>query len=268
MVLVTRIACTQIAPTIGDLGANLELCADAVARAVAEGADIVVLPELATSGYMLSDADEARATALRPGDPLFERWMSAAADAVVIAGFCELGDDGLLYNSALVVDRDGVVASYRKTHLWDREKLIFTRGEKLPPVLETRHGVVAVMVCYDLEFAELTRRATLDGAELIVAPVNWPLFGRPEGEHPGEVITAMSTARTNRVAIAACDRAGVERGQAWTEGTAIIDPDGWVIATAGPGAGMAIADVDLGATHDKTLTEYVDLLNDRRVDLY
>jgi predicted amidohydrolase len=264
----TRIACAQIAPTVGNLQANLELSAAAIAEAVAAGAEIVVLPELATSGYMFADADEARSVALTAEDAAFDAWRSAAGDAVVIGGYCELGDDGLLYNSALVIEAGAVIASYRKTHLWDREKLIFTPGGELPPILTTRHGVIAVMVCYDLEFGELTRRATLDGADLIAAPVNWPLFPRPEGERPGEVITAMSTARTNKVAIAACDRAGVERGQAWTEGTAIVDPHGWVAATAGPGSGLAIADIDLGITHDKTLTEHVHLLTDRRVDLY
>lgn len=124
------------------------------------------------------------------------------------------------------------------------------------------------MVCYDLEFGELTRRAAVDGAELIVAPVNWPLFPRPQGERPGEVVTAMSTARTNKVAVAACDRAGLERGQPWTEGSSIVDPDGWVVAAVGPGSGTAIADIDLSVTHDKSLTEYVDLLADRRLDLY
>ena len=264
----TRIACAQIAPEVGQLDANLELSTAAIAQAVAAGADIVVLPELATSGYMFADADEARSVALRPDAPAFDAWRSVAGDAVVIGGFCELGDDGLLYNSALVVEHAGVLASYRKTHLWDREKLIFTRGDKLPPVLKTRHGVIAVMVCYDVEFAELTRRAALDGTELIVAPVNWPLFPRPTGERPGEVITAMSTARCNKIAVAVCDRAGVERGQPWTEGSAIVDPDGWVVAVAGAGPGLAVADVDLTRTHDKTLTEHVDLLADRRTDLY
>ncbi|MGY4709055.1 nitrilase-related carbon-nitrogen hydrolase [Mycolicibacterium sp. CBM1] len=264
----TRIACAQIDPTLGDVAANLELSAAAVADAVAAGAQIVVLPELATSGYMFADADEARAAALRPTDPAFDTWRAAAGDAIVVGGFCELGDDGLLYNSALAVDRDGVLAAYRKTHLWDREKLIFTPGDKLPQVLTTRYGAIALMVCYDLEFGEVTRRVALDGAELIVAPVNWPLFPRPEGERPGEVITAMSTARLNRIAVAVCDRAGVERGQPWTAGTVIVDPDGWVVASAGAGPGLAIADVDLTATHDKTLTELVDLFTDRRVDLY
>jgi predicted amidohydrolase len=262
------IACCQIDPTIGELTANAELIEAQIRLAVAAGADIVVLPELATSGYMFADADEARALALTPTDSAFANWSAAAGDSIVIGGFCELGDDTRLYNSAVMVDGTGVIARYRKTHLWDREKLIFTPGDALPPVVKTKHGVVAVMVCYDLEFAELTRRVALDGAELIAAPVNWPLFPRPEGEHPGEVITAMSTARTNKIAVACCDRAGVERGQQWTEGTAIVDPDGWVVASAGPGAAMAVADIDLADTHDKTLTEHVHLFDDRRVDLY
>lgn len=268
----TRIACVQLAPVLGDLAGNLASSTAAISTAVAAGADVIVLPELVTSGYMLADAEEARSVALRPTAEDFAEWIGAAGNSVVIGGFCELGDDGdgddVLYNSAVVVDAGGVLAHYRKTHLWDREKLLFTPGDKLPAVLQTRHGVIAVMVCYDLEFPELTRRAVLDGAELIAAPVNWPLFPRPAGEHPGEVITAMSTARTNKVAVVACDRAGVERGQPWTEGSVVISPDGWVVAEVGPGAGMAIADVDLSATRDKSVTEYVHLLADRRVDLY
>ena len=148
---------------------------------MAAGAEVVVLPELATSGYMFADADEARSVSLTTEDPAFDVWRSVAGDAVVIGGYCEFGDDGLLYNSALVLEAGGLIARYRKTHLWDREKLIFTPGGELPLVVTTRHGVIAVMVCYDLEFGELTRRAALEGAELIAAPVNWPLFPRPEG---------------------------------------------------------------------------------------
>ena len=78
----------------------------------------------------------------------------------------------------------------------------------------------------------------------------------------------MSTARTNRVAIAVCDRTGVERGQQWAAGTAIISADGWVVAEAGPGPSTAVAEVDLTAGSDKRLAEYVHLLADRRLDLY
>ncbi|OAN37359.1 nitrilase-related carbon-nitrogen hydrolase [Mycolicibacterium iranicum] len=264
----TRIACCQLDPVLSDIDANSELIGSAVVDAVGAGADIVVLPELATSGYVFADSDEARAVSLSPTDPRFGKWSGAVGDSLAVFGFCELGDDGNLYNSAAVIDSGGVVEVYRKTHLWDRERLIFTPGSRRPPVLNTRHGVIAVMVCYDLEFGELTRQVTVAGAELIVAPVNWPLFPRPEGERPGEVVTAMSTARLNRVAVAACDRAGVERGQEWTGGTAIVDQNGWVVASVGSGVGMAVADVDLALSRDKKLTEHVDLLADRRLDLY
>lgn len=264
----TRIACCQIAPAIGDVAGNAAEIEARIGEAVGAGADIIVLPELATSGYMFADAAEARAAALSASSEFFANWSAVVGDSLVVGGYCELGDDGKLYNSAVMVDSGGVIARYRKTHLWDREKLIFTAGDALPPVVKTTHGDIAMMVCYDLEFAELTRRVVLEGAELITAPVNWPLFPRPKGEHPGEVITAMSTARTNRIAIACCDRAGVERGQPWTEGSAIVDPDGWVVAMSGPGTAIAVADIDLTITHDKKLTEHVDLLADRRVDLY
>jgi predicted amidohydrolase len=265
---VTRIVCAQLAPVLGDLAANLEMSTAAITEAVAAGAQIVVLPELVTSGYLFSGPDEARSAALRAGDPALDRWVTAAGEAVVVGGFCELGDDGALYNSAVVIDRGSVVGRYRKTHLWDREKLIFTPGDRLPPVLATRCGVIAVMVCYDLEFPEVTRAAAVQGAELIVAPVNWPRTPRPAGERVGEVVTAMAAARANRVAIAVCDRTGAERGQRWAEGTVVINADGWVVAEAGAGAGTADADVDLTASRDKKLTDYVDVLTDRRLDLY
>ena len=264
----TRIACCQLDPVLGDLPGNEARISAAISAAVNAGADIVVLPELATSGYMFTDAAEARAAALSADSPQFSTWSALLGDSVAVLGFCEIGADGRLYNSAVLLDSGGPVAVYRKTHLWDREKLIFTAGDQLPPLLTTRHGVLAVMVCYDLEFAELTRLVAVAGAELIVAPVNWPLFPRPAGEHPGEVITAMSTARLNRVAVAACDRAGVERGQTWTGGTVIVDPDGWIAAEAGDGEATAVADIDLERAHDKKLTEHVDLLADRRLDLY
>jgi len=255
-------------PAIGQLAANTDAITDQLGAAIDAGADIIVLPELATSGYMLESLDEARLSSLTSQADEFARWATALGDAIAVIGFCELSGDGLLYNSAALLDSTGVRTVYRKTHLWDREKLIFTAGSSLPTVTATRHGQLAVMICYDIDFAEVTRRVAVGGAELIAAPVNWPLAPRPNGERAGEQITAMSTARTNRVAIAVCDRTGDERGQRWTTGTAIIDPDGWVVASAGESVGMAVADLDLTKTRDKTLTDFADVLADRRIDLY
>lgn len=263
----TRVVCAEIAPRIADLEANREITTDTISRAAEGGADVIVLPELATSGYMLRDADEARPVAVRRSSTLFDDWAAAAGRATVVGGFCELGDDGLLFNSAAVVDATGLRAVYRKTHLWDREADLFHPGDDPPPVLDTPHGRLGVLVCYDLEFPEMTRTMALRGADLLAVPVNWPRVPRPDGERPPEVVIAMAAARVNRLAIACCDRTGEERGQTWTAGTTIIDAHGWVAATPNHG-GLAVADLDLVSSRDKRLSSRNDALGDRRPELY
>lgn len=268
----TVIACCQLAPRLGELAANVERSADAIAGAVAGGADIVVLPELTTSGYVFESVEEAAAVAVPLGHPMFDRWAQASgphgSQATVIGGFCERADDGRLFNSVAVVDGGELVAVYRKTHLWDRERLWFTAGDTLPPVVPTRAGRIGVAICYDLEFPELTRHLALADAELVAVPTNWPLVPRPTGEHPPEVIIAMAAARVNRMAIACCDRTGTERGVEWTAGTVVIDADGWPVAESDGGSGVVIADIDLTTSRTKKLTDLSNAMSDRRRDLY
>ncbi len=267
----TRIACQQLAPRLLDLDGNRRDSTAAIRQAVAGGADIVVLPELVTCGYVFETRDEAASVAITPRHVVFEDWAaeaSKAADrsAIVIGGFCEQGDDHLLYNSAAVVDGSGVVAVYRKTHLWDREKLFFEPGDQPPPVIHTRFGRLGVLICYDFEFPEMTRALALAGADLIAVPTNWPRTERPSGERPGEVVIAMATARMNRVFLACCDRTGTERGQAWNAWTAVVDERGWI--AAGGQESACIADVDLTRARDKSFTELAGVLDDRRPELY
>jgi predicted amidohydrolase len=265
----TRIVCQQLAPRVGELESNCQQTVSAINEAVDAGADVILLPELATSGYVFESREEAASTAITPAHPVFGEWAAAAArgSAVIIAGFCEQGDDGLLYNSAAVVDGSGVMGVYRKVHLWDREKLFFQPGGDPPRVFDTSHGRVGVLVCYDVEFPEMTRMLALNGADLIAVPTNWPRSDRPLDDRPYEVIVAMGAARVNRVFIACCDRTGTERGQEWNAGTTIISHDGWVLA-AQTGRGAAIADVDMTAGRDKQLTELSNALADRRPELY
>lgn len=265
----TRIACQQLAPALLDLEANRALARDAIREAVAAGADVVVLPELITSGYMFASPEEAASVAIEAGHPIIAEWEAEAAraDIVLAAGFCERGEDGRTYNSAALIDAGGLRAVYRKLHLWDREKLVFAPGSELPPVIETRVGRISVIICYDLEFPELTRTVALQGTQLLLVPTNWPLMDRPVEERPGEAGIAMATARMNRMAIACADRLGTERDQEWTGGTSIVDVEGWVRAeTREPG--MITAEIDLEAALDKRFTELADAHADRRPELY
>jgi len=112
---------------------------------------------------MFADAEEAGAVALTPTDPAFAKWSARQAIQFVIGGFCELGRRRQSLQQAVMVDATEMLACYRKTHLWTREVDIHP-GDALPPVVKTKHGDIAVMVCYDIEFAELTRPVAVDGA--------------------------------------------------------------------------------------------------------
>jgi 5-aminopentanamidase len=260
-----RVSAVALPIEIGELDANLARIRDVLDSMEVAGPHLIVFPELATSGYLFNDAEEARALSMRADD---RRLVSLAAgvpvDAVAVVGFCEADGDAL-FNSALVVGRDGILGCYRKAHLWDAENDVFTAGPEAGAVFDTPVGRLGVAICYDSEFPELPRKLALDGAQVLALPVNWPMVARPDGEHPPETIQAMASARSSRLAIAIADRHGTERGVEWTGGTAVISPDGWVCATAGDGL---VATAVLHLSDDKSLGAHNDLFGDRRPELY
>ena len=269
----TVVAVCQLRLAVADPDGNLAAAAEAVGQAAAAGAALVVLPELCDSGYVFSSAAEAARLASPAGDSAaLRQWQALARShgAAIVGGFCELGGDGRLYNSAALVDASGVRAVYRKAHLWDAEKLVFTPGGGPPPVVGLPAGRVAVMICYDLEFPEWVRLAALAGADLIAAPVNWPAEPAPPGERPSVVIKAQAGAAVNGVYLAVADRCGPERGVSWVGGSLIAGPDGYPLA--GPAAagqpGVLTAECDLPRARDKWISTRNDLIADRRPELY
>jgi 5-aminopentanamidase len=268
---VTTVACCQVSLQVGALEANREACLSAAERAAGDGAHVIVLPELAASGYVFGSQEEARALAEPVSGPTVSRWTELASrtGTTIVGGICELGEDGNLYNTAVVVVGSQVRAVYRKAHLWDTEKAVFTPGSQAPPVVDVGEARLAVMICYDLEFPEWVRHPALAGAQLLCVPTNWPRFPRPDGERPMEVVRAQAAAAVNRMYVAACDRVGHERGVDWVGGSVIIDPDGWPLAgPADDGAGIIMAACHLETATDKAISEHNDVLGDRRPALY
>jgi 5-aminopentanamidase len=267
----TTVACCQVPLQVGMLEANREACLGAAECAVLDGAGIIVLPELAASGYVFSSPEEARALAEPVSGPTVSGWTDLAARTgiTIVGGICELGEDGGLYNTAVVVAGSQVRAVYRKAHLWDTEKAVFTPGSQAPPVVDLGGARLAVMICYDLEFPEWVRYPALAGAQLLCVPTNWPRFPRPDGERPMEVVRAQAAAAVNRMYVAACDRAGHERGVDWVGGSVIIDPDGWPLAgPADEEAEVIMAACHLETATDKAISDHNDVLADRRPALY
>jgi len=265
------VALCQLAPAIGDVDGNRDRILDAVRAAKEDGADVVVLPELATSGYVFEDEAEARELAEPADGPTTRavRDLARTLDVTVVVGLPELHGDHL-YNSAVVVDPAGLRATYRKVHLWGRESQVFSAGDDPAPVLDMGWGRLGVLVCYDLEFPEWVRRTALAGADLVCAPVNWPDEGRPEGERPLDVVNVLAAAAANRIFIAACDRVGAERGTRWVAGSVLAGPDGYPLAAADLTAReqRLLASCDLRQARDKSVGAHNDRFADRRTDLY
>ncbi|WP_445398893.1 nitrilase-related carbon-nitrogen hydrolase [Streptomyces sp. LE64] len=266
------VAVCQIAPQVGDTAGNRRRARVAVEEAAGRGARIVVLPELANTGYVFTDADELLAAAEPLDGDTIRQWEDLAArwDLVIVSGFAELGEDGRAYNAAVLIDATGLRATYRKAHLWNGEKTWgFTPGDAPPPVVDTAHGRIGFMVCYDLEFPEWVRLAALAGAELLCGPVNWPLYPRPEGERPGEIVRIQADASVNRMFVAVADRTGTERGQDWLGGSVIVDADGYPVTPLHLGReAIATATLDLAEARDKAISEHNDVHADRRPALY
>jgi len=269
----TVVAACQLGLAVGESGANLAAAAAAIAAAAGHGAELVVLPELCDSGYVFTDAVEARALASpADGSPALREWQALAArhGLTIVGGFCELGGDGLVYNSAAVVGPDGPLAVYRKAHLWDAEKLVFTPGDAPPPVVDLPFGRVGLMICYDLEFPEWVRLPALAGADLIAAPVNWPAMPVPAGERPCDVVRVQADACVNGVFIAVADRCRVERGVSWVGGTVIVGPDGYPLAgpVTSDDPAVLVASCDLARARNKQVSKHNDVIADRRPLLY
>lgn len=266
------VAVCQVAPVLGDVEGNLGRATGAVRAAAAQGADVVVLPELVTTGYAFADAEELRPFAEPVNGPSLQAFADVAAelDVIVVGGFAELDEAGQLRNSAFIIDGTGVRAVYRKAHLWDNEVNLFVAGDELPPVVDTSFGRIAVVVCYDIEFPEWTRTVALQGADLLCVPTNWPASALPPGERPEEIVHAQAAALANRMFVAVCDRVGPERGVEWAGGAAIIAPNGYPLALAERRGGeqTLLCECHLSLARDKASNAHNDALHDRRPGLY
>jgi len=262
-------AVAQIDPKLGEKERNVDACLARMEEAAALGASVLVLPECAIPGYMWDSAEEAMPFAEEipgPSTAALER-ECARLGVHVVCGLLERDGDAL-HNAAVLVGPDGLVGTYRKTHLpylgVDR---FVVAGDELP-VFETPLGRIGVEICYDLRFPEVTRTLALRGADLVAHPTNFPVAARVQTE----VIT-LARAAENRVYLLTANRVGKERWGEFCGWSQIVDPFGKRLAEAGEtGETLLTAEIDLAKARDK---DYVIpgiyelyLFGHRRPELY
>ncbi len=256
------VSAIQFYPKIGEIDHNIETISRLIETAVENKAKLIVLPELANTGYNLSPKEVEKFAEEIPNGKYSTTLIDLAKkyDVFIVSGIAEAFDESY-YNSAILVGPDGWIGTYRKIHLFDNEKLIFERGTEPPKVFSVGSYKIGMMICFDWAFPEVARILALDGADLIVHPANLVL---PYGQFAMRV-----RALENHVFTITANRIGEERGLVFTGRSQIIDVKGNIISRASEDRECIIyADLGLYLARNKKITKNNDLLKDRIPDLY
>ena len=267
----TRVASCQISLDIDNPAQNIVRANKAIADAISQGAQIIVLPELTNSGYAFTSVAEVQERSTTLAGEIIGAWKDVAHnnDVVIVAGLA-LSVESRLYNASAVIDKSGLLGWYAKAHLFGEEHQFFKSGEKPPLVVNTAHGRIATMVCYDVEFPEWVRLAMLDRAVVLAVPTNWPNLGQLIHGTPMEAVRVQAAASVNKMVAVAADRSGSERGHSWVSSSVITDFEGNIQAIAHRESEdeiqILIADVELPT--DTSITPKNDVRKDRKPDLY
>lgn len=261
----TTIGFVQHEPRFGARDENLRHLEELVRGA--PPADLLVLPELAATGYEFLDHAEVASLAEPFGDgPTFD-WLGALAASTattLVVGYPERDGDRL-FNSCALMTPGGKAANYRKIHLFSREKVLFEPGDAPPPVVETPAGRVGLMICYDWLFPETARLLALDGAQILAHPSNLVLSYCQRAMFARCVENGLFAVTSNR--IGAEERVG--RRLAFTGASQVVGPRGEVLAAAPTDQEcVGSVEVELERADSKWLTAENHILKDRRADLY
>jgi deaminated glutathione amidase len=225
-----------------DKAANRAELTGLIASAAGAGADLVALPEAAM--YDFGPPAQPLSAAAEKLDGEFVSSLHELASrhqVTVIAGMFEISDDpDRPYNTLVLVDADGLRASYRKTYLYDsfgyRESDRLSPGPGAPVVVPVGAMQVGLLTCYDLRFPEIARSLVAADADLLVVPAAW-VRGPLKEDHWQTLVRARAIENTVFVAAAA------QCGDFYCGRSMIVDPMGVVMSALGEQPGLAVADV-------------------------
>lgn len=258
-----RLALFQTPGTPGDVDANITAAEEAAARARAGGADLLVLPEMALSGY---DIGELAFELAEPPDGAAARRMAEAArrhGVAILYGHGETGEGGHCYDAATLVDAEGRHRlTHRKCHLYgEEERTVFTPGTTLGRPVQLGGLSIGVLVSYDMEFPEAVRSLADRGADLVCVPA---ALSVPNPRVPDLLVPAR--ALENGIFVAYVNRCGHETTLVYEGLSTVAAPDGRILARAGKHEEMLFADIDSAAYEEQR--DLAPYLEDRRPELY
>lgn len=259
-----RVGFYQFRPLFGQKQKNLDKILQALHPVVA---DLMVLPELALTGYYFRNRSELMTMAEDPFQSSALQSLIALCKAKnmhLVSGFAEKAGDKY-FNSAVLLGPAGIIHIYRKLHLFNEEKVWFDPGDKPLRVNTISDLKIGMMICWDWAFPEVVRVLALDGAHLICHPANLVLDYCQR--------TMIGRAIENGLFIISANRCGADKRPQgtlkFTGRSQIIDPRGTILSrTSSNLESVSIVEIDIAKARDKKITPRNDLLLDRRPDFY
>ncbi len=252
----------QIDVKLGDPAANLTAVQEMTARAAGQGADVVVFPELWSTGY---DLENGAKYATDTDTGMFATVAALAqAHRIAILGSClsDLGS-GRIGNTAVYFDHTGhALGVYSKTHLFrlmDEDQYLAAGDGRT--LIETTWGHLGLSICYDLRFPELFRAYALAGAHLVFLPSEWP---HPRLAHWQTLLRARAI--ENQMFLVACNRVGESKGTHFFGHSCIIDPWGETVIEGGETAELLTATIDMAQV--TAVRAKIPIFQDRRPEVY
>jgi predicted amidohydrolase len=256
-----KIALCQTPGVINDQDAAFALMAKIAAEAKANGADLLILPEMYLSGYNIGP-ENARKHAITAAGLAPAQAIARDQKIALVFGYPELVDENVA-NAAVLIAPDGnILLNYRKSHLFgELDRAMFKAVGAEFPLAELGGYKIGLLICYDIEFPEPARLLALAGVDIILIPT-------AQMEPYTQVATHVIPARAyeNQVFIAYANHSGTDDGLDYIGLSSICGPNGAVLAAAGKGAEMIYASID--PAHHKAVRAADPLLADRRPALY
>ena len=251
----------QMTPQLGQPKANLAQLREWAAEAAQRGSQLVLFPELWSTGGDLPNW-ERHAAPLRGG--LFAKLADLAAElGLAIGGSILERRNGRAYNTFALFGANGEqLAVYRKLHLFAlmQEDKWLARGDT-PTLLDAPWGRTGLAICYDLRFGELFRHYALAGAELTLLPAMWPAA---RSEHWNILLRARAI--ENQMFVAAVNVTGRIGSETFGGGSMVIDPWGKAVLTADDQPALLTAGLDMGVV--TATREKMPVLTDLRPSAY
>jgi predicted amidohydrolase len=249
-------------PYTADVPAALRALNQAAAQAHAQGADVLVCPEMSLTGYLLGPQKIAALTEAADG-PLLQAVANTARRhhiAVVCGWPCATA--GRPHNAVAFIGADGVLLNvYAKTHLFgEADRAQFTPGPALPSVFSYRGWCLGLLICFDVEFPETVRHLAQQGADAVLVPT---ANMRPYDEVPTLLVPARAC--ENRVYVAYANACGREGDTEYGGLSTVAGPQGAVLSQADRDPALALVRLSAQALHTSRQSSP---LPQRRRDLY